>query len=218
MSHTRQPNQTLTSSTQVDSASELSQTSSITQVVTGTLRLRGERLANSTTQQQGEQRASGRRIRWGEDVIDNEGMGKKNSKGKGGFTASLTFPDYQAITCQLFPLLPSFSKISANYNNHEYTVCCIYHKSRALDESSSESDSSSSDTGDSDIDVCHGSARRQCSHEHVDGHHSHSNKCDPEPSSHHPRRSKRKSKRKPSPNAYERVSKNAKRRSEKDHS
>jgi len=177
MSHTRQPNQTLTSSTQVDSASELSQTSSITQVVTGTLRLRGERLANSTTQQQGEQRASGRRIRWGEDVIDNEGMGKKNSK-----------------------------------------VCCIYHKSRALDESSSESDSSSSDTGDSDIDVCHGSARRQCSHEHVDGHHSHSNKCDPEPSSHHPRRSKRKSKRKPSPNAYERVSKNAKRRSEKDHS
>jgi len=177
MSHTRQPNQTLTSSTQVDSTSELSQTSSITQVVTGTLRLRGERLANSTTQQQEEQRASGRRIRWGEDVIDNEGMGKKNSK-----------------------------------------VCCIYHKSRALDESSSESESESSDTGDSDIDVCHGSARRQCSHDHVDGHHSHSNKCDPEPSSHYPRRSKRrKSKRKPSPNAYEKVSKNA-RRSEKDHS
>jgi hypothetical protein len=97
MSHTRQPNQTLTSSTQVDSASELSQTSSITQVVTGTLRLRGERLANSTTQQQEEQRASGRRIRWGEDVIDNEGMGKKNSKGKGGFTASPTFPKYLLI-------------------------------------------------------------------------------------------------------------------------
>ncbi|MCJ1283860.1 hypothetical protein MMC26_003191 [Xylographa opegraphella] len=46
-----------------------------------------------------------RGIRWAEDVVDNEGLGRKSSK-----------------------------------------VCCIYHKPRAVGESSSESDSSSSES------------------------------------------------------------------------
>ncbi|KAI9835578.1 MAG: hypothetical protein M1819_002029 [Sarea resinae] len=63
---------------------------------TGTLRLRGEPVEE-------------RHIAWAEDVVDNEGMGKKSSK-----------------------------------------VCCIYHKPRAVDESSSEDSSSSSSDSDSD--------------------------------------------------------------------
>jgi protein phosphatase 1 regulatory subunit 11 len=183
----RQPNQTLTSGTQVDSVSETSQTAQ----VTGTLRLRGERTTTLTQQQ--EHRASGRRIRWEADVIDNEGMGKKNSK-----------------------------------------VCCIYHKPRAMNESSSESDSDPSssssdiDSGDSDTSDIDVDGRRRQQQQHNDSHgengaatthaDGHSHGCnDLEPSSHHhhiktpSRKPKRKSKkRKPSPNAYERVSKNVK--------
>ncbi|KAI9849346.1 MAG: hypothetical protein M1837_004806 [Sclerophora amabilis] len=65
----------------------------------GTLRLRG---ASRADQQRG--------IRWAEDVVDNEGMGKKKSK-----------------------------------------ACCIYHRPRDVNESSSGSSSSSSDS-DSDSD------------------------------------------------------------------
>jgi len=63
--------------------------------------------------------AEERHIQWAEDVIDNEGMGKKSSK-----------------------------------------VCCIYHKPRAVDESSGDdsSDSSSSDS-DSDSGADDGRAR-----------------------------------------------------------
>ncbi|TQB68005.1 Type 1 phosphatases regulator ypi1 [Monascus purpureus] len=68
----------------------------------GLLRLRGEDTPNAD-----EDIASARHIRWSEDVIDNEGKGKKSSK-----------------------------------------VCCIYHKSHPVGESSSESDSSDSDSDD----------------------------------------------------------------------
>lgn len=120
-------------------------------------------------------------------------------------------------------------------DNHETIVCCIYHKPRAMNESSSESDSDPSsssseiDSDTSDIDV-DGRRRQQQQQQrshndshgengaattHADGH---SHGCnDLEPSSHHhhiktpSRKPKRKSKkRKPSPNAYERVSKNVK--------
>ncbi|EJF58629.1 phosphatase inhibitor-domain-containing protein [Dichomitus squalens] len=66
------------------------------------------------------------RVVWREDVVDNEGAGKKKSK-----------------------------------------ICCIYHKPRQFDESSS-SESSDSDT-DSDSDA---PARRRCNrdHEHVHDH------------------------------------------------
>ncbi|KAK7205467.1 phosphatase inhibitor-domain-containing protein [Myxozyma melibiosi] len=68
--------------------------------VIGTLRLRGGHLSN-------------RRVAWSDEVIDNEGMGKKKSK-----------------------------------------VCCIFHKQRRFDESSSDESSSSSDD-DSDSDADH---------------------------------------------------------------
>lgn len=69
-------------------------------------------------------------MRWDQDVIDNEGMGKKKSK-----------------------------------------VCCIYHRPRAYDESSSEdessSDDSSSDESDSGASSNHGgNGRRRCNHNH----------------------------------------------------
>ncbi|KAG6040835.1 hypothetical protein E4U41_006877 [Claviceps citrina] len=60
----------------------------------------------------GETAATGRSVQWAEDVVDNEGLGRKSSK-----------------------------------------VCCIYHKPRAVDESSDDgSSSSSSSDSDSDSD------------------------------------------------------------------
>ncbi|KAJ5489577.1 Type 1 phosphatases regulator ypi1 [Penicillium diatomitis] len=46
--------------------------------LTGTLRLRGEESPSTSTNGAGPSQS--RRIRWSEDVVDNEGMGKKSSK------------------------------------------------------------------------------------------------------------------------------------------
>ncbi|KAI9711421.1 MAG: hypothetical protein M1812_007166 [Candelaria pacifica] len=73
----------------------------------GTLRLRGA----PQTERRG--------IRWAEDVVDNEGMGRKKSK-----------------------------------------VCCIYHKPRAVGESSDESSDSSSSDSNSDSEPDNSTARR----------------------------------------------------------
>lgn len=107
----------------------------------GTLRLRGGPVED-------------RRVRWGADVIDNEGLGRKKSK-----------------------------------------VCCIYHRPRAYDESSSDDSDSSSDDDSDASDDRHG---KDCGH----GHGSMRNS-----------RSKGKgktSKRGPSPNAYEKMPKTKK--------
>ena len=48
--------------------------------ISGTLRLRAEN--DSIATDQIEDPTPGRHIRWTEDVVDNEGMGKKSSKGK----------------------------------------------------------------------------------------------------------------------------------------
>lgn len=47
--------------------------------ISGTLRLRGE--DNSTSSGINNESIPNRHIRWSEDVVDNEGMGKKSSKG-----------------------------------------------------------------------------------------------------------------------------------------
>lgn len=44
--------------------------------LSGTLRLRGEETRHTS------EPSPARRIRWSEDVVDNEGMGKKSSKGQ----------------------------------------------------------------------------------------------------------------------------------------
>lgn len=68
MSRSRQPN----ANSQAPSTSETTQeqTTRLT-----TLRLRGDDTPSS------QEPSSSRRIRWSEDVVDNEGMGKKSSKG-----------------------------------------------------------------------------------------------------------------------------------------
>ncbi|KAF1849834.1 uncharacterized protein K460DRAFT_274142 [Cucurbitaria berberidis CBS 394.84] len=117
-----------------------------------------------------------RHIQWAEDVIDNEGMGKKSSK-----------------------------------------VCCIYHKPRAADESSDDdsSDGSSSDS-DSNSEPDNSTARpsgraggQRGRHPHQHGHddceHDHEKG---EGSGKPPKRSRQR--RKPSPNAYEKMPKNKK--------
>lgn len=73
MSRTRQPvNLQPQSATETETSRESS-----TFRLTGTLRLRAEDTPDTTAEP-----SPSRRIRWSEDVVDNEGMGKKSSKGK----------------------------------------------------------------------------------------------------------------------------------------
>lgn len=132
------------------------------------LRLRGDHDASG-----GPSTAPRRRITWAEDVVDNEGLGRKSSK-----------------------------------------VCCIYHKTREFGESSSEDDSSS-DSSDSDSDAGGSSDspddggarmssnRRGRKHDH--GHsHKHGDDCE---HGGHGKSGGKGTKRKPSPNAYEKMPK-----------
>lgn len=57
------------------------------------------------------------RVAWDEDVVDNEGCGKKKSKSE--------FVSHSRVLCR------------------DLVVCCIYNKPRRFDESSSEDDSDS---------------------------------------------------------------------------
>ncbi|KAJ3497783.1 hypothetical protein NLG97_g1637 [Lecanicillium saksenae] len=115
----------------------------------------------------GRHNANGRSVQWAEDVVDNEGLGRKSSK-----------------------------------------VCCIYHKPKAVDESSDESSSDSSSDSESDYEdrmrrskARNGKGRdKDGGHEGCDHSHDHDHDHD-----HDKRREKQK--RAPSPNAYEKVPK-----------
>lgn len=103
-----------------------SATQTQTQIETGVpvLRLRATQdVAGSSTRA---------RIHWADDVVDNEGMGRKKSKGRlalGSTTPRTTFQ----ILC-----------LSACTDCSNQKVCCIYHHPRPVGESSSESSSDSS--------------------------------------------------------------------------
>ncbi|PWY64713.1 type 1 phosphatases regulator ypi1 [Aspergillus heteromorphus CBS 117.55] len=171
MSRTRRISPNTASSSQVESAVEQYVISS-TDRAPATLRLRAENEPASRGIDQGEN--TPQRIRWSEDVIDNEGLGRKSSK-----------------------------------------VCCIYHKSRTIGDSTSESESSDSSTSGSDSDSDNEVAckRREGDHKPLDQCNSHADQgpghasrrgrasCD---TNHHGGRAKR---RKPSPNAYEKMPK-----------
>ncbi|RMJ28226.1 hypothetical protein PHISP_00929 [Aspergillus sp. HF37] len=189
MSQTRHmPPSAPSSRSQLQTVPQASGDSSPSLRISGTLRLRGEN--NPTAAETDQEGRSTRRIKWSEDVVDNEGMGKKKSK-----------------------------------------VCCIYHKPRPVGESSSESESeSSSDSSDADSDSdCETGPRRHHGHGHgqVDGQASRqaptdsnadlSNHGDASESSvrrdcrRHRGATAKKKQRTPSPNAYEKMPKSARR-------
>jgi len=131
------------------------------------LRLRGVHGPEMEIQTGESQPSTRRGVQWAEDVVDNEGLGRKKSK-----------------------------------------VCCIFHKTREVGESSSEDDSSSddSDAGGSPSDD-DGAARpvgargrpsaRRRGRKHGHGHdHDNDDDCNHDHGG---------EKRKPSPNAYERM-------------
>ncbi|KAL4905675.1 hypothetical protein BDW74DRAFT_11368 [Aspergillus multicolor] len=163
MSHNRNvTSQSSASSSRVSSATRV-QNDTMNTPITGTLRLRAEE--NSSTRHE---ETPARHIRWSEDVVDNEGMGKKSSK-----------------------------------------VCCIYHKTRPIGESSSESESSESESSDSDSgsETGNSDGRRSCGH-------SNHNRRDTQQTLNrggtldgHQHRSVKGQRRKPSPNAYEKMPK-----------
>ncbi|KAJ4986481.1 protein phosphatase inhibitor [Stagonosporopsis vannaccii] len=125
-----------------------------------------------------------RHIQWAEDVVDNEGMGKKSSKG--------TWPRTGARS----------GAVS--------TFCCIYHAPREAGESSDESSSDSSSSDDSDSEPDNSTARpsrgsrraHRPEHSRDHGNCEHDHGAAGESST--PRR---KPKRAPSPNAYEKLPK-----------
>ncbi|KAJ5583693.1 hypothetical protein N7535_002313 [Penicillium sp. DV-2018c] len=138
-----------------------------------TLRLRAEGAPTHT----GDETSSSRRIRWSEDVVDNEGMGKKSSK-----------------------------------------VCCIYHKARPVGESSSEESSSSSSDNDSDSEDERRKARsdvaRRTRGRGRELHSEHTSQPGEEccSESHGPKQ--KTNRRKPSPNAYEKMPKSSKKQNQ----
>lgn len=161
MSRTRQGAPTTATNAQIQT--EVQSTNGPAQAhFSGTLRLRGESIIAASS---AENQEPARRIRWSEDVVDNEGMGKKSSK-----------------------------------------VCCIYHKPHPVGESSSESesssdsdsDSSSDDDSSSDSDAKDGLCGPTCAH---NPNHSHRGR---NAKKREPRR------RRPSPNAYEKMPKPSK--------
>ncbi|TQV97648.1 hypothetical protein V2A60_006612 [Cordyceps javanica] len=111
----------------------------------------------------GRHNSNGRSVQWADDVVDNEGLGRKSSK-----------------------------------------VCCIYHKPKAVDESSDESSSDSSSDSESDYEdrMRRGKGRNGKGNDKEGGHegcdHSHD---------HDHAQPREKPKRPPSPNAYEKVPK-----------
>jgi protein phosphatase 1 regulatory subunit 11 len=121
-----------------------------------------------------------RRIQWAEDVIDNEGLGRKKSKG-------------------LLDIFQASQEAQSTFMLTGCLVCCIYHAPKEFgessDESSSDSDDSDSDSGDD------GSARpaRRPAHNHE---HDHNHR----PGGHDHAKDKGKGKgRARSPNAYEKM-------------
>ena len=168
------------------------------------LRLRGHRTEHDTQARNG---TSGeRRIRWAEDVVDNEGQGKKSSKGARSPSVSLGF------YILLFP--PVLHDVWKTVLTHaaKHIVCCIYHKPRAVGESSSEESSSdsSSDESDSDSDVDNGEARMANGSRRYrpHGRHGHGHDHDQPGSdqdSQQPGPARKKKRSRPKPNAYERM-------------
>lgn len=104
------------------------------------------------------------RIQWADDVVDNEGLGRKSSKG-------MLYGNPFLILCLCIEL-----------SQWVRPVCCIYHAPHPVGESSSDS-SSDSDSSDSDSDGDNGGGddgkarlggkgkaeRRRDSHGHRDG-------------------------------------------------
>lgn len=86
--------------------------------VVGVLKLRGDRSARR------------QKVVFSEGTVDNEGMGKKKSKS-----------EYSRLLDCLI------GQVRCSLELTKLTVCCIYHKPRAYDESSDESSSDESDCG-----------------------------------------------------------------------
>ena len=151
------------------------------------LRLRGERPPR-------------RSIRWAEDVVDNEGLGRKSSKGQCYFWD---------VKCRL---ASSLRLVTNQWQTLINIVCCIYHPNRPIGESDDSDSSSSSDSGsESDAERSKGKDRgkrndRKCEHgdHHNDDHHHHAHDEHGDVAT---QGSERHQRRRASPNAYEKMPK-----------
>ncbi|GFZ43823.1 hypothetical protein JCM24511_01543 [Saitozyma sp. JCM 24511] len=95
-----------------------------------------------------------RRVVWRDDTVDNEGMGKKKSKNAD--TLCATYPSMRVELSKEDTADQRVDRVGRTgwgwvvLRQLTPAVCCIYHRPRAFDESSTES-SSGSDDDDDDI-------------------------------------------------------------------
>ena len=92
------------------------------------------------------------RVVWDEDVVDNEGLGRKKSKSACNRTDET---DRERLTL--------------------FLVCCIYHKPRQFDESSDENTSGTESSGSDSADA---RPSREYRHRHR---HAHDGECEADP-------------------------------------
>ena len=138
------------------------------QIPDGTLRLRGGPVQS-------------RRVTWSEEVVDNESLGRKKSK---GISFTILFPP------------PKTTGINMAWMG---TVCCIYRRAREFGESSDESSSSDDSSSSSD--------EKDTSHEEGKPCPEGSGGGGPQNHNHerHGNQGRIKRRRPPSPNAYEKM-------------
>ncbi|KZP17715.1 hypothetical protein FIBSPDRAFT_864708 [Athelia psychrophila] len=111
----------------------------------------------------GGQRRNRRHVVWDDDVVDNEGAGKKKSKSECALRGGLAlFPFLSFPFRPLSTFQASHCPISFAFAFAFALVCCIYHKPKRFDESSSEESSDS----DSDSDVDSGCEGHNHTHRH----------------------------------------------------
>ena len=173
-------------------------TASTTQ--TTTIRPHSTRLQQPVLRLRGAMRSPGersdRRIQWADDVIDNEGLGRKSSKG-------IPLPPFSSLFA-FQSRLYMYSRAWTRLN--DVTVCCIYHAPKAsIDDSS---DDSSSDSLSSDSDSDDGSARPVSGKRRANARrHKHSHDQDSGGDCHDGSGRTKKSRRSGSPNAYQKMPK-----------
>lgn len=168
------------------------------------------RLGSPTLRLRGAHTTSQRTVQWANDVVDNEGLGRKKSKGM------FLLPRLPASSAESLLDAGLYDCLNRLFDTPRLTfmffspVCCIYHRPKGIDESSDESSSESSSSDESDSDYEGGRRRIPSGDNEGKGHrcnghrHDHGGRgrkdCDDG-------KKKRKEKRRPSPNAYERMPK-----------
>lgn len=128
-------------------------------VVNGVVRPKSSEVKGKEKEEEGEKEAQENRVTWVEGTVDNEFLGRKSSK--------------STFSLSLYPLLGSVRNVHPDARFERlFQVCCIFHKSRPFDESSSDESSTDEDEQAAELQrrSRHGSRRKKHhGHGHAEG-------------------------------------------------